>query len=277
MTKRITWTLLVLAALGLAVGLWKAPVAAQFASPFAQNIRIVGQHSQIANVDHTGALVTTAAGGTSAVTQSGTWNIAHITSVVHVAGQLEAVGQWNVAHVTSVTHIRGTAFIGDKSDPARNVAVTHSNALIVHIGSLGPNNGNPSFCHSTAAFVIHAGTNAAPIIHVGNRQKVAICGIVLTAGGAVDVSLVEGDDANGDQNNQGVWSGGCGARSGPSAGAWIPIIGGASRGLALSANSGFSSVAGIPWMQTQTRGNSVCLVKMQGTSHVTGTVTYAGF
>ena len=255
------------------------------------------------NVRHVGsvvhvAIVQGASGGAShllvaPVYQAGTWtvqpgNTANTTAWLtrNIAGQsgswtIQAAhqgGEWNVRHVGSVTHVQGTAFLGDKADPARTVAVTHANALFVHIASFGPNNGNPTFCHSVASFVIHAGTNVAPVIHVAAGRRVAICGIVLIASVANDVSLVEGNDANGDINgNNSAYSGGCGARAGASAGAWSPLIGGSSRGMPLVANSGWSIAAGIPWLQTQTRGNSVCVVKNTGGGHVTGVISFAGF
>ena len=263
------------------------------------NVNVFHQSTvrHVSSVTHV-AIVQGSAGGAShllvaPVYQAGTWtvqpgNTANTTAWLtrNVAGQsgswtVQAAhqgGEWNVRHVTSVTHVQGTAFLADKSNPTRTVAVTHANALYVHIASFGPNNGNPTFCHSVASFVIHAGTNVAPVIHVAAGRRVAICGIVLIASTGNDVSLVEGDDANGDINgNNSAYSGGCGARAGASAGAWSPLIGGSSRGMPLVANSGWSIAAGIPWLQTQTRGNSVCVVKNTGGGHVTGVITFAGF
>ena len=237
--------------------------------------------------------------------------VSHITSVTHISGAVSVVnqagvyatfngtslnvnvnnvgdipvsfstpqavtqsGEWNVRHITSATHVSGTVVGFGKGNT--DVVDLGAGALKIHMTGVSQSN-NPTFCHSVAAFVIHAGTQVAPIIHVSAGWKVAICGIVLVSGAANDVSLVAGNDANGDINNQSVWSGGCGARPSASADAWTPLIGGSSRGLPLAANGGWSSVAGIPWLQTPTAGQSVCLLKQSGASHVSGTITYAGF
>ena len=244
--------------------------------------------------------------------QGGQWTVAHVTSVSHVYGTVSLVsragiyasltstsldvnltnapnvgqsgswtvqaahqgGIWNINHQSSVVHVSGVVVGLGKQNT--DVVDTAAGALKAHVTGVGQS-GNPSFCHSVAAFVVHAGTNVAPVIHVAVGWKVAICGIVLVSGAANDISLVAGNDANGDLNNQNVWSGGCGARAGASAGAWTPLVGGASRGMAIAANGGMSSIAGIPWLQTPTAGQSVCLVKQSGASHVAGTITYAGF
>ena len=420
MMRRLASVILVLAAFGLAVGLWSSLATAQFPSPVVPMTRILGLHTQAANVTHWGALFVSCFGTTgaaescggsggsgdavnvfhqstirhissvthitgslfltnqagTAVTVTGTAldvnctgcaaasvvGVTHISSALHIAGTINGArfhiqgvgipgqahggvltvqgvtggvplpvsltsggdavnvfhqstvrhisslthvvivdwqrwahiqvsqsgawivtathqgGQWNNAHTTSVTHVRGTVFIGDKSDPTRNANVTHAGALAVHIASIGPNNGEPTFCHSTAAFVLHAGTNVAPVIHVSAGWRVAICTVVAVASVANDVSLVEGNDANGDINgNNSAYSGGCGARIGAQGSAWTSLIGGQSRGLPFTANGGVSTPTAVPWLKTATRGNSVCIVKQTGGGHVTGTITYSGY
>lgn len=106
--------------LGLAVGLlWRVADS----QPPVPRFRLQGAHTSVADVDHAGALYVTAPGGL-AVSQSGEWNIRHISSVLHISGAMGSLlnvaasqsgpwtiqgahqaGVWNLAHVSTVLHV----------------------------------------------------------------------------------------------------------------------------------------------------------------------------
>lgn len=138
-----------------------------------------------------------------------------------------------------------------------------SNAqLSIKAGSTPPATGD-------TAVVVAQSPNAAPIcdssinfsqtanaqlVTAAAGQKVYICGIVLVSATAQSVSLVEG---TGTTCATGI----------------AGLIGGSSASMALSANGGFSSVSGSPWISTKTAGDELCLLQ-SGTGNVSGTISY---
>ena len=107
------------AAVILVALLWQAAES----QPPLQRVRLQGAHTQVADVDHTGALFVTAPTGL-AVSQSGEWTLRHVTSVVHIAGAAGSLlnvaasqsgawtiqaahqgGEWTIRHVTAVLHV----------------------------------------------------------------------------------------------------------------------------------------------------------------------------
>jgi hypothetical protein len=81
-----------------------------------------------------------------------------------------------------------------------------------------------------------------------------ICSIVLVSATAQNLSLVEGTGT-------------------VCATAIAALVGGTTASLAVSANGGFSAVAGIPWLKTQTTAHHLCLLQ-SGAGNVSGIITY---
>ena len=180
--------------------------------------------------------------------QGGQWNVAHISSVVHVAaasplpvvqspqgGVWNATahqgGVWTIAHVTSVTHVAG---------------VVHTTAVL---------GGGAQVCHSTAAI---AQTASGITIHASG-MRIWICGVVLVASAAESVSLVAGTGAT------------CGTLTWPLIGAHV-----AAGGLALAANGGFTIMSPRPVLSTPINTYNVCLLQAGTTARISGFISYGG-
>ena len=84
--------------------------------------------------------------------------------------------------------------------------------------------------------------------------KANICSIVLISATAQNVSVVEGTGS--------VCATGIAA-----------LVGGTTASLALAANQGFSSVAGVPWLKSKTTADHICILQ-SGVGNVSGVITY---
>jgi hypothetical protein len=111
---------------------------------------------------------------------------------------------------------------------------------------------NPSpVCTSVQAVNQTASTT---VITGTASQFLYVCSIVLVSATAQNISVVEGTGT--------VCATGIAA-----------LVGGTTASVALAANGGFSSVAGLPWMKTKTAADNFCVLQ-SGSGNVSGTITY---
>lgn len=100
-------------------------------------------------------------------------------------------------------------------------------------------------------------TADAVLVSGTSSQYVYICSILIVAGAAEIVGIIEGTGSA------------CGTSS-------AAIIGSTTEAnsLSLSANGGFSAISGLPWLRSATTANDVC-IRVSGSNRVSGVITYA--
>lgn len=100
-------------------------------------------------------------------------------------------------------------------------------------------------------------TADAVLVSGTSSQYVYICSILIVAGAAEIVGIIEGTGTA------------CGTGS-------AAIIGSTTdaNSLSLAANGGFSAISGLPWLRSATTANDVC-IRVSGSNRVSGVITYA--
>lgn len=206
------------------------------------------------NVDQiNGNTVLAGAGATGTGSQRVT--VATDSSTVAGSASLPAgtntIGGVNIVNGANTAAVKAASTAPTTSDPALVAAISPNqfgqasaaNSFPVTL----PNNqiicGNVIAINQTASTDLHTFTN-----------KGHICSIVLVTATAQSVSLVEGTGTT--------------CATGTAA-----LIGGTSASMALATNGGFSAISGIPWLNTQTTADHLCLLQ-SGSANISGTITY---
>jgi hypothetical protein len=161
-----------------------------------------------------------------------------ITGTVNQGTPAATANRWPVqlSDGTSVEAVKAASTSPALADPAAVV-------------NLSP---NPSpVCTSVQSVNQTTGTT---VITGTASQFLYICSIVLVSATAQNISVVEGTGT--------VCATGIAA-----------LVGGTTASVALAANGGFSSVAGLPWMKSKTAADNLCILQ-SGAGNVSGTITY---
>ena len=205
-----------------------------------------------------------------AVTQSGEWNVRHITSATHVSGTVVGFGKGNTdvvnltdgslkvsaanhlesriygPHATGAIHVSGISNIGSGAQGTATTAMVCHSTLAIHVAAAAP--GWTQLIHLTSS---NGGIDQS-------AWRIYICGILLVSSHAQSIAIVEGSGTT--------------CQTTP-----IALIGSrrVDDSVSLAANGGFSSVSSFPWLSTTKAGNNVCIGQSSRTSGtVSGIITY---
>lgn len=124
-----------------------------------------------------------------------------------------------------------------------SAALTDKTAVVAQSPNPAPQ------CPSVIAVTQTSSTDLKTLTNFGY-----ICSVVLVSATGQNVSLVEGTGTVCATNIAG-------------------LIGGTTASVALAANGGFSAIAGVPWLKTQTTADHICLLQ-SGVGNVSGVITY---
>jgi len=137
------------------------------------------------------------------VEQSGEWNLRHLSSVTHVAGQIAQSGTWNVQHIGSVVHVTGvqsphiTTFWVASCGTGAAIAVrpeanTQGRRRDLYFLNSGTENiflgGTHTTVTATTGFTLHAGTGVTSRLLLENFTGRVDC---ITANGSQSLQVIE--------------------------------------------------------------------------------------
>jgi len=158
-----------------------------------------------------------------AVTQSGEWNVRHVSGVVHVSVV-------SSTHLTGAVHVSGISNIGSGAPGPFTTQMACHTTLAIHVAAAAP--GLTQIIHLTS-------TNG----NVDQTSwRIYICGIMVVSAHAQGFSLFEGTGTT------------CATLNRSLIGSYRP-----EDSVVLAASGGFSAIAPFPWMSTQVAGNNLCI------------------
>jgi hypothetical protein len=177
----------------------------------------------------------------------------------NASGQVVTVGAGTAGTpATGVATVQGSTATGSAlaSDP---LLVAGSDGTDVR--NISTDAGGRTIPGQNCTSVINIAQTTSTDVHT-STAKLHICSIVLVSATAQSIGIDEGTGTT--------------CETGGTALIGVSSTSSATPQIALAANGGFSSVGGIPWLQTTTTADHLCVLQ-SGSGEVAGTITYSDY